>query len=432
MSPDPASSLLPPVVNRPCRVAGALVLLCFVFVIAPITAQTPPAEAPKAPAETLRPEIAKPLKAAQDAINAKQFREALVKLAEAELISGKTPYESYVLERMRGPAAAALGEHALAGRAFLVAFESGRLTKAERTQFAEAISSAFYLQKDFKQSAIWGRRALQEGGASPRTRLLMIQALILSDDFAPAAKELSTLIAENDAAGVAPTQEVLRLLGSTAQRLKDETLYLNTLERLVILYATNDYWMDFIARIARQPNFTDRYLADVFRLKLVLGQPLTASQYLFVAQSAKQAGFPIEASRIVEAGYKSGVLGSSPEHKTLRDAVAKDAADDLKNMARTSVDAEKLKEGPALFNSGLNYVYAGEPDKGLPMMEQGILRPGIRRPEDARLRLGIAYALAGNRAKALEALAAVNGGEGATDAARLWVAYAKQPAKTAP
>ena len=383
-----------------------------------------PAEAAK-PAETLRPAVAKELKAAQDLINAKQFKEALAKLAEADKISAKTPYEIYILERLRGPAAAAISEHATAAKSFQIALDSGRLTPAERTQFSEAITSAYYLLKDYKTSAVWAKRAIESGGAAPQTRMLMIQALVLGDDLPGATKEANAAIADDEKAGKIPSQELLRLAGTIALRANDDTAYVGVLERLVMSYPTNDYWLDYISRAARNPAINDRYMTDIFRLKMTLGQPLTASQYMFVAQSAKQAGFPIEAAKVMESGIKTGVL-STAEHKQFRDLVERDAADDIKNMARSSVEAAKSKEGPGLFNAGLNYVYNGESDKGLVMMEQGISRTGIRRPEDARLRLGIAYAIAGERVKAVDALAMVKSAEGGTEVARLWTAYAKQ------
>jgi tetratricopeptide (TPR) repeat protein len=382
------------------------------------------AEAAK-PAETLRPELGKELKAAQELINAKQFKEALAKLAEADKIAAKTPYEVYILERLRGPAAAAISDHTTAARSFQIAVDSGRLTIAERTQFSEAITSAFYLLKDYKSAAAWAKRSIESGGAAPQTRMLMIQALVLGEDLPTATKEANAAIADDEKAGKTPTQELLRLAGTIALRSNDDTAYVGVLERLVVAYPSNDYWLDYIARVARNPVVNERYMTDIFRLKMTLGQPLTASQYMFVAQSAKQAGFPIEAAKVMEAGFKAGAL-SSAEHKQFRDLVDRDAADDVKNMARTSAEAARAKEGPGLFNSGLNYVYNGESDKGLPMMEQGISRSGIRRPEDARLRLGIAYAIAGERAKAVETLAMVQSVEGGTEVARLWTAYAKQ------
>jgi len=421
--------------NRRLNVLKRLIIptLTAAFAIATFSSYAPfgglgyaqaPAESAK-PAETLRPEVAKELKAAQDLINAKQFKEALAKLAEADKIAAKTPYEIYILERLRGPAAAAISDHITAAKSFQIAVDSGRLTPAERTQFSEATTSAYYLLKDYKTSAAWAKRAIESGGAAPQTRMLMIQALVLGEDLPAATKEANTAIADDEKAGKAPTQELLRLAGTIALRANDDAAYVGILERVVIGYPTNDYWLDYVSRVARNPAINDRYMTDIFRLKMTLGQPLTASQYMFVAQSAKQAGFPIEAAKVMEAGFKSAVLGTA-EHKQFRDLVERDAADDIKNMARSSAEAAKVKEGPGLFNSGLNYVYNGESDKGLPMMEQGISRPGVRRPEDARLRLGIAYAIAGERAKAVEALAMVKSTEGGNEVARLWTAYAKQ------
>lgn len=419
-----AASTLPAL--SPLLVAIALISAAALPSVHAQQKAAPDAKAAEAPKETLRPEVAKPLKEAQDLINAKQFAPALAKLAEVDAIAAKTPYEVFILERLRGPAAAATKDNAQAAKSFTFAFESGRLAPADMTQFAEAITSAHYLGKDFKQAAAWARRALEAGSVNPQTRVLLVQALLLADDNAAAIKEVNTMIELEDKAGRTPSQDMLRLAGTAALRADDDALYLRTLERLVLTYPTKDYWTDYIARVSRQPHIAERYMADVFRLKITLNQTLTASQYMFLARTSKQAGFPIDASRVMEHGFSTGIL-STAEHKQFRDAMMKEAADDVRNIARSSADAANLKEGPGLFNAGLNYIYNGDAAKGLPLMEEGIKRPGIRRPEDARLRMGIAYALAGERAKAIETLAGVMSTEGGADVARLWTAYAKQP-----
>ena len=60
-------------------------------------------------ADTLRPEVAKPLNAAQDSYRAHRYQDALAKIAQADAVPNKTPYESYMVEEMRGAAAAAAG-----------------------------------------------------------------------------------------------------------------------------------------------------------------------------------------------------------------------------------------------------------------------------------------------------------------------------------
>jgi hypothetical protein len=74
---------------------------------------------------------------------------------------------------------------------------------------------------------------------------------------------------------------------------------------------------------------------------------------------------------------------------------------------------------------GLNYVYEGKADKGLPLIEAGIKKGGLRRPEDAKLRLGEAQIYAGQKAKGVQTLRDVKGTDGTADIARLWVLLAR-------
>jgi hypothetical protein len=44
----------------------------------------------------------------------------------------------------------------------------------------------------------------------------------------------------------------------------------------------------------------------------------------------------------------------------------------------------------------MNLVFNGQSAKGLQLMQQGIAKGGLKRPEDAKLHLAIAYLLAGD------------------------------------
>ena len=70
---------------------------------------------------------------------------------------------------------------------------------------------------------------------------------------------------------------------------------------------------------------------------------------------------------------------------------------------------------------GYNYVIEGAPQKGLAFMEQGIQKGGLKRPEDAKLLLGIAQLQGGSKARALQTLKGVQGTDGTADLARLWI-----------
>ena len=73
----------------------------------------------------------------------------------------------------------------------------------------------------------------------------------------------------------------------------------------------------------------------------------------------------------------------------------------------------------------MNYIYEGKAEKGLSLIEQGIKKGGLKRPEDAKLLLGEAQIYAGQRARGAQTLKNVQGGDGTADIARLWVLHAR-------
>ncbi len=393
---------------------------------APDTTAKTPAAATTPPQEGLRPDIAKFLQTAQQMLQMKQFKEAMAQIDAAAMLTNRTPYELFILDRMRGTAAAGLGDNATAAKSFEAVVETNRLAPTERVLFAEAITSAHYNLKDYKAAAIWSARAMKEGSTLAQIRILLIQSLFLTDDLIAAKTEVDAAIADAEKAGNVPAEDMLKLMGRIALKQKDTLSYTAALEKLVNHYPTKNYWADWIARVAIAANMTDRNMQHVFRLQLTMGENLTASQYMFLARNAVEAGFPIDAKQIMDNGFQANVLGMSPEHKSLRDKVTKDAADDTKNMARISAEVANLKTGPSLFNTGLNYVLSGDKTKGIAMMEEGIKRLTPKQLEDAKLRLGMAYTAAGNREKAMAILATVSGADGLTEVAKLWGMYAKQ------
>ena len=82
-----------------------------------------------------------------------------------------------------------------------------------------------------------------------------------------------------------------------------------------------------------------------------------------------------------------------------------------------------------ILNEGYRFLMAapvrsyGALDKGLPLMEQGLAKGGLKRPDDAKLHLGLTQALAGRKDDAKQTLAGVQGSDGAGDLARLWTVY---------
>ena len=375
----------------------------------------------------MRPEIGKPLQAAQEMIKAGKYREALAKVREADAVGGKSAAENNTLERMRLAAASGAGDADTAARSF-EALGAG-MSGTEKLRTIESIAGTYYRAKEYAKAQQWYGRYFREGGTSSANRTLMIQTQYLSGDLAGASKELMAEIQGAERNGAVPAEDRINLLMNAAVRQKDVNGEAFALERLVAYYPKKEYWVTLLSRLQRKPNFSDRLSLDTYRLSLATGSMSAAADYSELAQLALQAGSGAEAKQVIDKGFAAGVLGAGPEaerHKRLRDLVAKRIDEAKKTQAIDEKAALAAKDGNDLVTIGMNQVFEGEKAKGLQLMQQGIAKGGLKRPEDAKLHLAIAELQAGENAKAQALLKTVTGTDGTADLARLWSLYAKR------
>lgn len=381
------------------------------------------AVAASASAQAMRPEVGRPLQQAQEALKAKRFADANARIRDAEAAPNKTAAEQTTIERMRAAVAAASGD--LAGEVAVV--NSGKLPAAEQLRMVQSIAGAYYTQRDYANAATWTQRYLKDGGTDPQMRTILVQAYYLSGDCGNVSKSLAGELEGTRA----PAEDKLQMLASCYQKSKDNTGYVAALEKLVTYYPKRDYWVDLLSRVERRPGFSDRLTLDVYRLKLAAGLMTTSGDYMEMAQMALGDEYTAEAKKVVDTGFSSKVLGQGTDverQKRLADLAAKRYAEGQANLAKEETEAVAARDGNDLVTLGYNYVGYGQAAKGIALMEQGIKKGGLRRPEDAKLHLGIAYLQAGQKAKALQVFKTVGGTDGAADLARLWTLQASRSA----
>jgi hypothetical protein len=376
-------------------------------------------------ADTVRADVGKPLKAAEAALKAGKAREALARISEADAVPNKTAYESLLIQQMRGSAAHAAGDLPTAVKAFEAVLSSGKVSGRDQLQLVEAVAVDYYKMKEYSKSAQWAQRYFKEGGTAPAMRTVLLQSHYLGNDCASVGKMLG---GASDEAGRKPSEEDLEILRSCYRKEKDDAGYVAATERLIIFYPKKEYWTEMLARVQRKPGFSDRLAVHVYKLRLATGNLTSANDYMELAQLALQAGVAPEAKIVMDKGYAAGILGKGDQaarQQRLRDLVAKTLAESQKTRAQEERDALAARDGGDLVKVGLNYVYEGNADKGLDLIQKGIKKGGLKRPEDAKLLLGEAELQAGHRARAVQTFKSVKGSDGAADIARLWVLEAR-------
>lgn len=384
-----------------------------------------------ASAQALRPEIGRPLQAAQEMIKSGRYREALGKVREAEAAGPRDGNEQFLVERMRIAAASGAGDVETAARSYEALAGSGRIAAADKLRMVESIASGYYRAQQYGKAMQWGQRYFRDGGSSGAIRSMLIQSQYLSGDFAGASRELQAEVQAAERAGSTPAEDRLKLLLNAATKQGDNNTYVYAMEKLVTYYPKKEYWVDLLSRLQRKSSFSDRLALDAYRLSLATGSMTAPADYMEMAQLALQAELPTESKQVVDKGFASGALGKGDQaerHNRLRDLVAKRLTENQATRADEEQKAAAEKTGDALVSAGMNLIYTGQAAKGAQLIQQGIAKGGIRRLEDARLHLGIAQLVAGEKAKAQATFKTVQGTDGTADLARLWSLYARRGA----
>lgn len=385
------------------------------------------------PADVVRPELYKLLDPAQikPLVDAKNYPEVQNRITQAEAFPNRTPYEDYVLNRMKLTLGTATGNDAMQTSALEAILTSGKLPEADKVNFTQALAGMYYNAKNYPKAIELYKQIPAGSKNSDSVNSALIRAYYLSGDYASALKLQTPVVEAIEASGKTPSKEDLTLYSSSAGKIKDDAAYLKGLEKLASYYPNDDYWTDLINRgIVRRPGFVEGNFTDVLRLELAAVNKMAPEAYTELAELALRDGFPTEAKKVVDAGFAAGVLGtggSAAAHRTLRDRATKEAAGDAKTIAAGEAGAAKGKAGTGLVNLGWAYVTMEQYDKGIGFIQQGIAKGGLKQPDEAKLRLGMAYARSGQKDKAIETFKDVKAGGGLSDTAKYWIVLLNHP-----
>ena len=304
----------------------------------------------------------------------------------------------------------------------------GKTGGAEQGQIAEQLASTYANARDNAKAAQWVQKAQVAGNNSASLKQLQAYLQGSSGDYGTIAKEAGAAVQAAEQVGRRPEEADLLRLADAQARTSNTAGQAATLEKLLFNYPKKDYWAIYLGRLPRKAGFSPRLGLDVMRLRLAIGSLDKTDDFMEMAQLALQAGLPAEGKAIVDKGFASGALGAGAEaerHKRLRDLANKQEAEGKASIDQRATVAAATKDGNDLVQVGYAYATMGQADKAVALIEQGIAKGGLKRPDDAKLRLGMALLQTGkNKAKAVQVLRAVPGTDGTAELGRLWGLYA--------
>jgi hypothetical protein len=411
------------------RRAGWLASFASAALMAGTFAASSPAYAQAQEAPKVSKAVAKPLKAAQDAMQAKKYQEALGKLREVQAISGKSAYDQYLIDEMLGYIAVRTKDYAEAARALEAGLNSPYFDKAETAQRVNALAQLNYTLKNYEKAINYGMRAVKGGSADDDMYTLVAQAYYLSGNNRETKRFVENYVDDLVKRGQTPKEQYLQLINSACAKLEDADCITRTLERLVSYYPKPEYWQNLLYSLFQAKDQTDKSMLHLYRLAAEVDVLKRPQDYTEMAQLAIDQGSPGEAVRILQKGFEKKVFPDArtqAKNQRLLAAAERQAASDKAALGKVAKDAATDGTGSKDVSLGLAYLSYQEYDKAVAALNRGLTKPGLSNESEARLLLGIAQLEAGQKDDAMKTFKTVKGDPKFVRLANLWNLHARQ------
>ena len=390
----------------------------------------PALAADKAPVQKISANLLKPLKAAQEALVAKNIDEALVQLQAAQAVEPKTPYDVFMINELSWSAYLQKKDYPAAISALEQSLNSGFVAPADVPTRLKALTQLNYEQKNYAKAAEYGTKYLEASPGDANTALMVAHSYYMDKNYTAAVALTQKEIARTSP----PNEQMIQILLQSEIGLKNNAGALQALETRVRYYPTKGNWSDLTKNTLNQVR-GDNELRDFYRLMQQTDTMATGEDYAEAAALMISGGFPAEAVKMLEGGMAVGAFSgeSLARAKADLDRARSGAAADAKDLPGAAKSVASAKTGNEAVAYGKLYFSAGDYSNAVDAIRKGLTMGGVTDTDDANALLAIALIRAGRPAEAKAPLQAVKAPSFAT-VVRLWQLYidASSPPAAAP
>jgi outer membrane protein assembly factor BamD (BamD/ComL family) len=377
--------------------------------------------------QKLSPAILKPLKAAQDAMAAKNWDQALADIKEAQAVEPKTPYDAFMVDEVGWYAMLQLKDYAGAAAALERAANSGFVPEADIPQRQRALAQLNYQTQNYAKAVEYGNKYLQQAPDDKDIGVLVAQSYYLQKDYAGARATVQKLTAAQGT----PSEQLLQISLRSNFEMKDRAGTVQALEQLVRYYPQQKYWDDLLTNQLYETK-GDREMRALYRLMDQTNTLDKPEEYSEMATVLIAGGFPNEAQQVLERAMSANVFTGDAKGREQADLdrARSGASADRKDLASADKSLAAAKTGNEMVAIGKLYFSFGDYAKAADAIQKGIAKGGVTDMDDANGLLGIALTRAGKMAEARPAFEAVKDAKYAR-IARLWILYLETKAAPA-
>ena len=356
------------------------------------------------PKQEISRAIAKEIASAQKAMQASQWSEALKDLEAAEGKPGQTTFDKKTVAEFKGICYVRLNNLKAAQTAYEQAVATGGYTPEELPKIYRLLFQLAATNKQESKAIEYGKQASEAGSATDDDLLIMAQLYYQQKDCKNSAVWGDKAVAAFKKAGQPPKEVLFQLKLQCASDANDTNGMKAGLYDLIRLTNKTSYWNNLI-RLERQDERDDNNTRMIYRLMYDTNSMNADTDYIEMAQLLGDAGLPGEAYAVLDKAMSTNAI--QPDHKertTRLLAALKTRADaDKKGLPQLDAEAQKSPAGQLDVKLGEVYFGAGDYQNAATAISRGIGKGQVKQLDEAYVYLGRSQAALKNYPEAKKA-----------------------------
>jgi hypothetical protein len=350
--------------------------------------------------------IAKEMTAAQKALQAQQWQEAVKNLEQAQTKPGLTPFDEKTIHYMLGFANVRLNNLKVAQSEFEKAMATGAATAEESGQMTKTLFAISASTQQYQKTIDYGKQLVDAGTATTENLLIIAQSYYQLKDCKDAVIWSDKGIAAARKAGETPKENFYLFKLQCASDSQDNAAMDPVLIDLIKLNDKTTYWNSLL-RIERQDERDDHNLLMIYRIMYNTQAMKEDSDYIEMAQLLGDAALPGEAAAVLNKAISGGIIKDDHKERTQRllNSLQGRADADKKGLAQLDAEAAKNPAGELSIKLGEVYYGFGDYQKAIDAITQGLQKGQVKHLDEAYVYQGLAQAQLKNTAEAKKAFA---------------------------
>jgi hypothetical protein len=348
--------------------------------------------------------IAKEMTAAQKALQAQQWQEAVKNLEAAETKSGLNAFDQEKIHYFKGFALVKLNNLRAAQTEFEKAAATGAAPPEDSAQITKTLFAISASTQQYQKTIDYGKQMVDAGTATNENVLIISQSYYQLKDCKDAVIWADKGIAAARKAGETPKENFFLFKLQCASDSQDNSAMDPVLIDLIKLNNKTTYWNSLL-RIERQDERDDHNTLMIYRIMYNTQAMKEDTDYIEMAQLLGDAALPGEAAAVLNKAMSSGVIKDEHKERTQRllTSLQTRADADKKGLAQLAAEAAKNAAGELSVKLGEVYYGFGDYQKAIDAINQGVQKGQVKHLDEAYVYLGLSQAQLKNTAEAKKA-----------------------------